>query len=188
MWYNLNNYINGGEIIANNTAIRQTLYSATAKNTLTINGGVINGGRGVQVFNYTSYACPSDIVINGGEINATYALLTSYGDKEGAKNTNIEITDGTFNGYIYVYNGVAGSIDYPFTMNVSGGTFNSGYYAFAMGETTSDYVYLPTISGGTFKVDVYYNVADGFEVKDNGDGTFFYADENGLPVINAVQA
>ncbi len=163
--------INGGSVISKRTAIRQNLYY-DAKNTLTVNGGIITGNYGIQIFNATGEAHPSETKINGGEISGAYAIVTSFTSANASSEVDIEITDGTFDGYVYIFNGQKDSVNYPFNMRVTGGTFNGGYYTYLMGETNDDFIYLPTIFGGTFSEDVSYSVADGYVIEENADGTF----------------
>ena len=168
--------IEGGVVTAQKIAVRQVLFSATARNTITISGGVIDGGyAGLQIHNYSTSACLSDVTITGGTFNGDYAFYTYYGYNNTATGTNIAINGGEFNGYVYLYNGIAGSDAYPMTVSVTGGTFNSGYYAYCKDSTGAN-VAIPSITGGTYIYDATDYCVEGYGMYANGDGTYSVAE------------
>ncbi|MBR4863253.1 MAG: hypothetical protein IKU07_01650, partial [Oscillospiraceae bacterium] len=126
---------------------------------------------GLQIHNYSTSACLSDVTITGGTFNGDYAFYTYYGYNNTAAGTNIAINGGVFNGYVYLYNGIAGSDAYPMTVSVTGGTFNSGYYAYCKDSSGAN-VAIPSITGGTYIYDATDYCVEGYGMHANGDGTY----------------
>ena len=107
--------INGGHLYNYNTsAIRQFCNSTTYKNSVTINGGVIEGYCAIWVQNPGGKTVNGDLTITGGEIKSTAAAYVNGTselkdvksriyftiDGEGgawSENSFVEITGGTFN-------------------------------------------------------------------------------------------
>ena len=145
--------INDGTITATKIAVRQVPFSATAKNTVTINGGTLTGATaGLQMFNINNDAKLSETIIKGGTFNGTYAFYTSFTSAQASELATINIDGGTFNGYVFLYNGKDGSNAYPMTVAITDGLFNSGAYIYTK-DANGNEVPIKAISGGTFSVD-----------------------------------
>ena len=164
--------INDGTITATEIAVRQVPFSATAKNTVTINGGILTGATaGLQMFNINNEAKLSETIIKGGEFNGTYAFYTTFTSAQASELATINIDGGTFNGYVFLYNGKNGSNAYPMTVAITDGLFNSGAYIYTK-DANGNEVPIKAITGGTFSVDPSDYCAEGYGVKVNGDGTY----------------
>ena len=174
-WYvsNVTLNINGGHIKSNGNAVRQVLYSTTAQNTVNVTGGVIEGEyAALQTHNFQKSACLADVNISGGQLIGSYTYYTSYSYANGHEATDIEISGGEFDGYVYIYNGIAGSNSVEFlSVAIKGGTFSSEVYVYTK-DAASSVVAVPSITAGTFANDVSDYCAEGFEVFENGDGTY----------------
>ena len=112
--------INGGHLYNYNTsAIRQFCNSTTYANSVTINGGVIEGYSAIWVQNPGKQTVNGNLTINGGEIKSTAkayvegtAALNEVGSNiyftiagEGgawSESSSIAITGGTFNENVYL--------------------------------------------------------------------------------------
>ena len=149
--------INDGEIYCNQySAIRMFCVSATNKADLIINGGTISGSVDMQ---------------NGTAAAALGSLTVKDGNFVTRANTN-NIRFANWNG---------GATTYGITASIEGGTFNgaiSTAYVPAAANWNSKIV-----SGGTFSTDVSEFVAEGYELQNNGDGTFGVAEN---PAYGAV--
>ncbi len=145
--------INDGTIVAKKIAVRQVPFSATAKNTVTINGGTFTGETaGLQMFNINDDAKLSETIIKGGTFNGTYAFYTSFTSAQASELAIINIDGGTFNGYVYLFNAQNGSADYPMTVAITDGLFNNGVYIYTK-DANGDEVSIKAISGGIFSFD-----------------------------------
>ena len=159
--------VNGGTIsTSKGTAIRQAVFNYD--NTVTINGGTIDGaGGGLQTHVFNGNV---DITteINGGSFSGDYAFYTYFYNVVDGSNVDIDVNGGTFDGYVYLYNGNAGSSDYPLDVSISGGTFNDWVGVYTNDASGND-VYSPAISGGTFAVAPEDdNLADGVILSETG--------------------
>ncbi len=145
--------INDGTITATKIAVRQVPFSATAKNTVTINGGTFTGATaGLQMFNINNEAKLSETIIKGGTFYGTYGFYTSFTSAQASELATINIDGGTFNGYVYLYNGNNGSNEYPMTVAITDGLFNSGAYIYTK-DASGNEVPIKAITGGTFSED-----------------------------------
>ncbi|MDO5462398.1 MAG: hypothetical protein Q4F99_02790 [bacterium] len=182
LWYSsdISLTIAGGTINAAKNAIRQVLYSTTAKNVLNVTGGKITGGyAALQTFNATGNACLGSVNISGGTLQGTYAYYTSYTRGESAHaGTDVEIAGGTFTGKVYVYNSNAGASETEFAnVAISGGTFNDVVRVYTK-DAEGNTVQIGAISGGTHYVAIEEgSCALGFIPVDNGDGTYGVKDD-----------
>jgi len=155
--------VSGGKVIGTNyMAIRQFNNSTTCKNTLNVTGGEITAAkRAIQIHLKNNYAYTN---ISGGVIEAgDYALcfLTT--------SENIEVTGGTFKGYVW-YSGTDAFI--------TGGSFdtalNDAYVVAGYKATKVDGIYTvaedPTYgSEATIGDVVYKTFADAWNAAKNGD-------------------
>ena len=165
--------INDGTITAKKIAVRQVPFSATAKNTVTINGGTLTGEMaGLQMFNTSNNAMLSETVINGGVFNGTYGFYTSFTSAQGSNLATINIDGGVFNGYVFLYNGKNGSNAYPMTVAITDGIFNAGAYVYTK-DNNGNEVPIKSISGGTFAYDQSEYCAPGYICEyDEETGTY----------------
>ena len=204
--------IDGGKILNNtNVAIRNWVGSETKPSNITINGGEIEGLRGIwnQLPNSKAdFAPKANIVINGGTLTGTaidgtmdsdnILAIYSYTYGNQAKNVNIEVNGGTINGDIALTGGT--NKNYVEKLTINGGKFNGLWgdvYSYADDALAKDAI---TIKGGEFSSIaplVYLNGAEeGFKLlKDialtdetytfTGEGTL---DLNGktLSVVNTI--
>ncbi len=115
----------GGDV-----AIRLFSSSATAGNTVVIEGGDISGRRAIwiQLASSDSTVAPLiNVEINGGTLTGTdpevQPAVYSYSYGNSFANTNVTITGGTFNGDVQFGGGYKGDIE---NVTITGGTFN-GY-------------------------------------------------------------
>lgn len=162
--------VNGGTITAVSTAIRQPNFSG-CDNTLTVTGGTISGGyAGLLVHGFSSTK-KTTTVISGGEFSGTYAFFTYFYTADDSVATDIDVTDGTFNGYVYLYNGNAGSDEYGLDVSITGGTYNDGVYVYTKDANGAE-VSVPAVSGGVYTYDVSDYCAVGFACTQNEDGTY----------------
>lgn len=164
-WYtkDISLTVNGGTIVAVRTAIRQVPFSSGYKNTVNINNGEIKGSNaGLQIHNYQSSACEVVTNITGGTFTGKYAFYTSYTAANTATKTDIQISGGTFNGYVYLYNGNAGSAEYPMNVSITDGTFNSGVYVYTK-DAEGNEVVIPAISGGIYAEDISDYTVKGYK-------------------------
>ncbi len=164
--------INGGTIIANKIAVRQVPFSATAKNVVTVNGGILQGATaGLQLHNTSNDAMLAEVNINGGEFFGDYGFYTSFSSASASSKAVINITDGTFHGYPYIYNGKNGSDATPMTVSVTGGYFDNMPYIYTK-DANGNAVNIPAIAGGTYGYDVTDYCADDFRCVQNADGRY----------------
>lgn len=128
--------IKSGEIINDqNNAIRLFTSSATDSVDVTIDGGIIEGKRGiwVQLAGSSSSVAPKvNLVINGGEIKTNEpfdgnhfcnAIYSSSGGNS-FSNTKVTINGGHFLGYVAFGGGYKGDRE---TVNITGGSFEAYY-------------------------------------------------------------
>ena len=131
-----NTVINSGKILNNtNVAIRQWIGSETQTSELTINGGEIEGLRGIWMQlpgSDTSKAPLGTLTIKDGTITGTaidgkqdsenVLAIYSYSYGNDMKNVKISISGGTFNGDVALTGGKnKTNVE---TLNITGGTFN----------------------------------------------------------------
>ena len=135
--------INGGHLYNYNTsAIRMFCNSTTNKNSVTINGGVVEGYCAVWVQNPGNKTVNADLTITGGEIRTTAAAWVN-----GTANLN-EVSSALY--FTIAANGGAWS-EASFVA-ITGGTFNENVYladsapaniSIGEGATFNGYVELP---------------------------------------------
>lgn len=147
--------VNGGEIVHTNgnIAVRQFANSATHKNTVTVNGGLLEGKRAVWMQlpgSDTTKEMNAELVVNGGTLRSTdkgeggYNLAVySYTYGNSFANTKLTIKDGTIDGDIALTGGSNKTV--LETISVTGGTFLGEYGVYSYGVYTEGFV-----SGGTF--------------------------------------
>ena len=140
--------INGGYLYNYHTnAIRLFCNSATAENTVTVNGGIIKGYCPIWVQGASKSNEKGALIINGGEI---------YTTEKAVVNGTTAIEDG--NSYLYMW-----PSNENMSMTITGGTFYTNVCAWGNGAFTisggrfGGYVYSATqtgfISGGIYKVE-----------------------------------
>ncbi|MBQ9694782.1 MAG: hypothetical protein IJV69_08510, partial [Kiritimatiellae bacterium] len=141
----VNTIIEGGTVTcANYSALRLRADSETEAVNITITGGTVNGRIEVQNPSSTKTTVGA-LSITGGAINknnSSKAIMIFGGGGTGEK-LDVAISGGT----------VTGEIGYSNSFPIS--NFDEGI-----------------ISGGTFTTDVSDFCADGYEVKQNADGTY----------------
>ena len=180
--------INDGTITAKKIAVRQVPFSATAKNTVTINGGTLTGEMaGLQMFNTSNNAMLSETVINGGVFNGTYGFYTSFTSAQGSNLATINIDGGVFNGYVFLYNGNNGSNAYPMTVAITDGIFNAGAYVYTK-DNNGNEVPIKSISGGTFAYDPSEYCAEGYICEyDEETGTYGVVEDTNVAQIGETK-
>ena len=128
--------INGGHLYNYNTsAIRQFCNSTTYKNSVTINGGLIEGYSAIWMQNPGKNTVNGSLTVNGGEIRSTakayvegtaelkdvsskiYCTIAGNGGAWSA-DSFVSITGGIFNENVYL------AEDAPANVTVEGATFN----------------------------------------------------------------
>lgn len=171
--------INGGEIVHTNgnVAVRQFANSATHKNSVTVNDGLLEGKRAVWIQlpgSDTSKEMNAELTVNGGTLRSTdkgengYNLAVySYTYGNSFANTKLTIKDGIIDGDIALTGGSNKTV--LETVSVTGGTFLGEYGVYSYGEYTEGF-----ISGGSFVAapedgDYDSYLADGYSVAKVGD-------------------
>ena len=132
--------VKSGSIVnAQNIAVRIFTSSASDSVDVTIDGGTIEGSRGIwlQLAGSSSNVAPKvNLVINGGNIKTNEPFddsskycnaLYSYSYNNSFVNTNVTINGGHFLGYVAFGGGYKGDRE---TVNITGGTFE----AYKLGE------------------------------------------------------
>lgn len=127
--------VKSGNIVnAQNNAVRIFTSSASDSVDVTIDGGTIEGSRGIwlQLAGGSNSVAPKvNLVINGGNIKTNesfensnnYCLaLYSYSFGNSFANTNVKINGGNFLGYVAFGGGYKGDRE---TVSISGGTFKA---------------------------------------------------------------
>lgn len=130
--------VKSGNIInLQNIAVRIFTSSASDSVDVTIDGGTIEGSRGIwlQLAGSSSNVAPKvNLVINGGNINTNEQFensnnsclaLYSYSFGNSFNNTNVTINGGNFLGYVAFGGGRKVGRE---TVNITGGTFEAYYY------------------------------------------------------------
>ena len=178
--------INGGHLYNYNTAaIRQFCNSTTNKNSVTINGGVVEGYSAIWVQNPGSKTVNGSLTITGGEIKSTAkayvngtAALKDVASKiyftidgnGGAWSTDsfLTITGGIFNENVNL------STEAPATLNVTetSATFNG-------------YLELPAVYVAQIGEQKYQSLAEAFAAAKDGDTIellcdITYSEDNGV--------
>ena len=127
-------HVKSGSIVnAQNSAVRIFTSSASDSVDVTIDGGTIEGSRGIwlQLAGSSSSVAPKvNLVINGGNIKTNepfddqhYCLaLYSYSFGNSFDNTNVTINGGNFLGYVAFGGGYKGDRE---TVTINGGTFEA---------------------------------------------------------------
>ena len=149
--------INGGKLIGADNGVNMIENSASAANTLTINGGeIVAGGYAIATNGTYDY---STITIAGGKLTGTEGSI--YHSAEGV----LSITNGELNGTLKV---LAGNV------TVSGGTINGDTTVYYQGASTGYGEITLEITGGTFNGVVTSTAADGLVAKNAfiSGGTF----------------
>lgn len=169
--------VNSGKILNNtNIAIRQWVGSESKTSAITVNGGEIEGLRGIWVQlpnSNTNLAPKGKITVTGGTITGTaidgtmdsenILAIYSYSYGNQMKNVEIEISGGTFNGDIALTGGRSGAKVDVEKITITGGVFNGLWgdvYSYAEDALAKDAI---TIKGGEFSSIaplVYLNAAD----------------------------
>ena len=173
--YALDNYagstatINGGKLIAVKTAVRVFNWTngAAAKATLNVCGGEIVSQNGYGINLNMGNAPEVALNITGGTIttnDTTYNLAVYVVNKGSAENMTINVSNGTLNGY-FALNGLTSTTMAENAISVNGGKMDG---IVCYGEPTYGFV-----TGGTFGAPVDEKFcAEGYQPKDNGDGTY----------------
>ena len=124
-------HVKSGSIInAQNNAVRIFTSSASDSVDVTIDGGTIEGSRGIwlQLAGSNSSVAPKvNLVINGGNIQTNRSnsfALYSYSYNNSFANTNVTINGGNFLGYVAFGGGYKGDRE---TVTITGGTFEAYY-------------------------------------------------------------
>lgn len=141
--------VNGGTMTSTKIAIRQPVFNYD--NAVTINDGIISGGTAglqVHVFNSTVAITTK---ITGGSFSGTYAFYTYFYNIVDGSNVDIDVTGGTFDGYVYLYNHNKGSDKKPMDVAITNGYFDGGVYVYTY-DASGNTVGIPAISGGYFTV------------------------------------
>ena len=127
--------VKSGSIVnAQNIAVRIFTSSASDSVDVTIDGGTIEGSRGIclQLAGSSSNVAPKvNLVINGGNIKTNEPFdghhycnaLYSYSYNNSFVNTNVTINGGNFLGYVAFGGGP--NKDHRETVNITGGTFEA---------------------------------------------------------------
>ena len=185
--------VNGGTLTSiDNAVLMDNGSSGYTGNTITVTGGTLNGGITTAGYVACGIYCANDTTVNvtGGTFNITGGCgILARAGKVSVSGTTVINTTGTATGKVgdsrvvvpcapIVYDSAANYPGYDETTTefaVSGGTFT------ANGEDVDCIVQVAdegdatsiAVSGGTFNTavaDTY--CAEGFEPKDNGNGTY----------------
>ena len=170
--------VNGGTI--SNTKGGRAIQSVTTHvpAALTINGGTVEStGIAVRVASEGGTGTHT-VIFNGGTINAgSYALWVPM--KNGGSDViNLTVNDGVFNGKFLFNSYVSADADFTTdTVTIVGGDFKGNVLFGEQGNEEADAALIArmtgsVISGGTFVNDVSTYVAEGYELKQNADGTY----------------
>ena len=172
--------LNGGTV--SNTVGNYAIESVTVSNTaLNINEGatVTSTGIAVRVCSQGSTGTQT-VAINGGNLSGTYAMWVPV--KNGGSDViNMTIAGGTFTGSsnAILFNTYTNGDFTTDNIAITGGTFNGNVLIGAdYAADDANHIALSAalegkvISGGTFSNDVSRYVAEGYAIKDNGNGTF----------------
>lgn len=111
--------VNGGHLYNYNTsAIRQFCNSTTYKNSVTINGGLIEGYSAIWMQNPGANTVNGSLSVTGGEIRSTAKAYV---------NGTSELKDVNSNIYCTIY-GEGGAWSEDSAVSITGGTFNENVY------------------------------------------------------------
>lgn len=186
---NANLTVSGNAVItAVADAIRQYANSSTYENNVTITGGRISGFRAVYIQSPLSNSgtkTNASLSVSGESVlestdNSYYIAVYSYSHGQSLEGVEINISGGTINGGVYV--GVCGgqAATTAEKVTISGGVFSSYVYSYSTTNNVS-------ISGGTFTAGsgsyAQYYLAEGYEVKQNEDGSYGVAEKTVEPEL-----
>ena len=178
--------MDGGEVIfEHGHALRMGAFSNSAVNT-TINDGLIKGTRTImmQLPGKDGASAPEmSLTINGGELitlgeisqGYEYKLnIYAFSNGQSGKNTSINITGGTFNGWSVIDEKMTATMEDK-AFSVSGGTFTSDWPIFSYHSDEDLVAAKLAITGGTFATDdcAYYAWDDGYQFVQN-ESTGYY--------------
>ena len=107
---------------------------------------------------------------------------TCWGEDKAVADSIVNISDGSFTGNILINHTIPGSgtdDDFGAYLNISGGDFSYGSITNNNGEIS--------ITGGTFNHDPSSYVVEGYEAKDNGDGTWTVVEKDPVAMIGEVK-
>jgi len=147
--------VNGGQIVHTNgnIAVRQFANSATYKNSVTVNGGLLEGKRAVWIQlpgSDATKAMHAELTVNGGTLRSTdkgedgYNLAVySYTYGNSFANTKLTFKDGIIDGDVALTGGTNKTV--VETVSVTGGTFLGEYGVYSYGVYEEGF-----ISGGSF--------------------------------------
>ena len=138
-------------------------YSYDSDAYLYIEGGVITGRGAIRQYApNTNYK--NEVYIKGGTVTGTSYALWVQNLESGNPSAKTVISGGELSRVLL-------SPSTNFDVSITGGKIST-VEIWEADETNTDRNPAGFISGGTFSADVSEFVADGFELKDNGDGTF----------------
>ena len=186
--YNNGSLTVSGGTISNYAAGGYAIESVTVKNTaLTINEGanITSVSIAVRVCSQGS-AGTQTVVINGGNLSGSYAIWVPI--KNGGSDViDMTIAGGTFTGTsnAILFNTYTSSDYTTDSIKISGGVFNGNVLVGSMYSSDANNTALSAalagtiVSGGTFSNDLSDYAAEGYQIVDNGNGTFG-VEERGL--------
>lgn len=131
--------VNGGTIKAKDVAIRLCASTADYDNSVTINGGTIEGKRAVWIHltgSDSAVAPKAALTVNGGNLTGTSNLAIysySYGNSFVA--TNVTISGGTFTGDVAFGGGYKGNQE---NVTITDGVFNGNLGRYVVDDGTNN--------------------------------------------------
>jgi len=169
--------VNGGNIIGATCRAIRVFVAGNASYELDINGGYIKGTMALYLQAAGSNAADApnvNISISGGEFVGTsgFAYYT-YSNGNSLEKVDIDVYDGNFDGYFALAGGNTDTVE---NVTVTGGTFmgdeSNDLFTYSTDYETAQAAI--TITGGTFSSNSaeYYAADDGYEFKQNEDGTY----------------
>ena len=166
--------ISGGTLSAENDS---AIYIYDGDSDITITGGDISGDIGLSILNTVDSA---DITISGGTITGSSYALTVNGLVTSETPVTLTVTDGEFNGLVYL----AGYC----TTDISGGTFTSDVMQALHMRSGS-----LNVTGGTFKGTHPEEGYDYEYIYAGGGSAALYGDivveaSSGYPLLSVVAA
>jgi len=183
---NANVTVNGGKI---STSGKNYSYGINVDGDITVTDGeiVTNEKRygyssGIAYgYNYALVSATGDVTVTGGTIttNGYSGYIVSVGRTYSANEITVSISGGTFKNVLTEIDKTQGGHKapviicegnaYAVSASITGGSF-SGFSADVLKETHADTTI--SISGGTFDLALSGGIADGCQLKDNGNGTW----------------